>query len=282
MWTARGDTDDNRWKDNVVRKVRLQDMTSAEVLERFIDKPVVLLPFGAQETQGPHVPMGDFVLADRLASEVATRADCVVAPTVPFGDSEFYRSLPGCISLRPPTLVALIEDICVNFLDHGLDRLVIFNGQTSNGPLIDQAVRKIRREHGVYVPCLNIWRILTPEQMKEIYGERLPGSQGHGGDPITSMFMHLFPDMVRLDLLAPPKTFKRAFGLQSRSVSSLDFRGVAVPMPLDMAQMSENGNLSGDGSKATAETGRRIADAIVTFSAAFVTHFRSCDPRQPA
>jgi creatinine amidohydrolase/Fe(II)-dependent formamide hydrolase-like protein len=80
MWTARGDTDDNRWKDNVVRKVRLQDMTSAEVMERFADKPVVLLPFGAQETQGPHVPMGDFVLADRLASEVATRADCVVAP----------------------------------------------------------------------------------------------------------------------------------------------------------------------------------------------------------
>jgi creatinine amidohydrolase len=265
----------------MVRKVRLQDMTSAEVMERFVEKPVVLLPFGAQETQGPHVPMGDFVLAERLAAEVAERADCVVAPTVPFGDSEFYRSLPGCVSLRPHTLVAVIEDICVNFLDHGLDRLVIFNGQTSNAPLIDQAVRKIRREHGIYVPCLNIWRILTPDQMKDIYGDKLPGSQGHGGDPITSMFMHYFPELVRRDLLALPKIFKKAFGLQSRSVSSLDFRGVAVPMPLDMAQMSENGNLSGDGSKASAEIGGRIAETIVDFSAAFVEHFKSCDPRQP-
>lgn len=264
-----------------MHKVRLQDMTSAEVMKRFADKPVVLLPFGAQETQGPHVPMGDFVLAERLSAAVAERADCVVAPTVPFGDSEFFRSLPGCVSLRPHNFVSVVEDICVNFLDHGLDRLVIFNGQTSNAPWIDQAVRKIRRDHGVYIPCLNIWRILTPEQMKSLYGDKLPGSQGHGGDPITSMFLHFFPELVRTDLLAPPKTFKKAFGLQTRSISSVDFRGVAVPMPFDMAQMSENGNLSGDGSKASAEIGKGIAEAIIEFATAFVAHFRACDPRDP-
>lgn len=265
-----------------MRKVRLQDLTSAEVRERIAGKPVILLPFGAQETQGPHVPMGDFILADRLAAEVAERAGALAAPTLPFGDSEFYRSLPGCVSLRPQTLVTVIEDLCVNFLDHGLDRLVILNGQTGNAPWIDQAVRRIRRKHGVYVPCLNLWRILTPEQMKAIYGDSLSGSQGHGGDPITSMFLHYFPDLVRPDLLAPRAPFKTAFGLPTRSVSSLDFRGVAVPMPLDMAQMSENGNLSGDGAKASAEIGRRIAAAIVDVAAAFVEHFKGCDPRSPA
>jgi creatinine amidohydrolase len=264
-----------------MRKVRLQDMTSAEVKERFAEKPVVLLPMGAQETQGPHVPMGDFVLAERLAARVGEKADCVVAPTVPFGDSEFFRALPGAVSLRPPTLVALIEDIVENFTDHGLERLVIFNGQTSNAPWIDQAVRNVRRKHGIYIPCLNIWRILTAEQQKALYGDKLQGSQGHGGDPITSMFLHLFPELVRKDLLAAPKTFKKAFGLQSRSISSLDFRGVPIPMPFNMFEMSENGNLSGDGSKASAEIGQGTADAIVDFAAAFVDHFKRCDPHHP-
>lgn len=263
-----------------MKKFRLQDMTSEEARERLAEKPVILLPFGAQETQGPHAPMGDFVLAERLSSLVAERAGCVAAPTMPFGDSEFYRSLPGCVSLRGPTLVSVVEDICVNFLDHGLDRLVIFNGQTSNAPLIDEAVRRLRRSHGVYIPCLNIWRIVTPDQMKEIYGDGLPGSQGHGGDPITSMFLHFFPELARLDLLAPPKPFKKAFGLQSRSISSVDFRGVAIPMPFDMKQMSENGNLSGDGSKASAAIGAKLTAAIVDFSAAFVSHFAGCDPRK--
>jgi creatinine amidohydrolase len=260
-------------------KTRLQDMTSAEFARRAAEKPVILLPMGAQETQGPHAPMGDFVLAEALAGRVAGRTGCVVAPVLPFGDSEFFRSLPGCISLRPTTLVSVIKDICENFLDHNLNRLVIFNGQTSNAAAIDQAVRDLRRSHGVYIPCVNVWRILSPAQMQDIYGDALAGSQGHGGDPITSMFLNLFPSLVRMDLLEAPKPFKEAMKLPTRSISSLNFRGVAVPMPFDMAQMSENGNLSGDGSKSSAEIGAQIADAIVDFSAAFVDHFKTCDPR---
>ena len=262
-----------------MHKTRLQDMTSREFAQRAAEKPVVLIPFGAQETQGPHIPMGDFVLAEALAARVAARTDCVVAPTLPFGNSEFYRSLPGCVSLRPDTFVSVVADICENFLDHGLDRLVIFNGQTSNAPLIDQAVRHLRRKWGVYIPCINIWRILTPAQMQMIYGDQLAGSQGHGGDPITSMFLHLFPDLARMDLLEAPKAFKKAMGLQTRSISSLDFQGVAVQMPLDMAQMSESGNLSGNGALSSPEIGAKVADAIIAFSAAFVDHFRTCDPR---
>ena len=262
-----------------MKKSRLQDMSSAEFAKRIKENPVVLVPFGAQETQGPHVPMGDFVLADYLAHRVAERSDAVMAPTMPFGDSEFFRALPGAVSLRPSTLVTVVEDICGNFLDHGLERLVIFNGQTNNAPWIDQAVRKLRRSRGVFIPLINIWRILTQDQLKQIYGANLPGSQGHGGDPITSMFLHLFPELVRTDLIVPPTPFKYAMGLPTRSTSSVDFRSVAVPLPLDMALMSSNGNLSGDGGKASAEVGQAIAERIIDFATAFIEHFKNCDPR---
>jgi creatinine amidohydrolase len=262
-------------------KHRLQDMTSAEFAERAREKPLVIIPMGAQETQGPHAPMGDFVLAGRLAELAAERSGAVVAPTLAYGDSEFLRTMPGTISIRPPTLIAVIEDICTNLIEQGLEHLLLFNGQTGNAPLLDQATRNIRRKHGAYVPFLNVWRILTPAQLKELYGDDLPGSQGHGGDPITSMFLHFYPDLLRMDLLARPKPFKSAFGLPTRSISSVGFRDVLVPMPFDVTQMVDNGNLSGDGSKASRERGADSAERIVAFTAAFIEHFRRQDPRDP-
>jgi len=260
-------------------KYRLQDMTCAEFAERLPGKPVILLPFGAQEEQGPHAPMGDFVLADRLAALIAERTGAIMAPTMPYGESEVFRSMPGCVALRPSTFVAVVEDLCANFLDHGLERIVILNGQTSNGPLIDQAARNLRRDRGVVVPWLNLWRLLTPAQIKALYGDASVRSQGHGGDPITSMFLHLFPDLVRSDLVAAPQPWKKFLGLQTRSGASVDFRGVAISLPLGITDMSVNGNLSGDASCASAELGARTTAHIVDLASAFVEHFKTCDPR---
>jgi len=264
------------------RKHRLQDMTCAEFAERATEKPVVLLPFGAQEQQGPHAPMGDFMLADRLAALAAERSGAVAAPTMPFGESESVRGMPGCISLRPPTLVALIEDICDNFLDHGLEHLVILNGQTSNGPHIDHAVRRLRRKRGVMVPRLDLWRLTTPEQRAKLYGADAARAQGHGGDPITSMFMHHFPDIVRGDLVAPPPGWKTLWDLPTKSVSTVIFRDVPVPLPLDVTEMSTTGTFSGDPRYASAEIGRGLTQLLVDFIVAFVEHFRGCDVRAPA
>lgn len=260
-------------------KYRLQDMTCAEFAERLPGKPVIILPFGAQEEQGPHAPMGDFVLADRLAATVAERTGAIMAPTMPYGESEVFRSMPGCVALRPAVFIEVVKDLCGSFLDHGLDRIVIMNGQTSNAPLIDQALRQIRQERKVLIPTLNIWRILTAAQLKDIYGDEAVRSQGHGGDPITSMFLHLFPDLVRPDLIAAPQPWKRIMGLQTRTGSAVEFKGVSIPLPLGINDMSANGNLSGDGRCATAERGARTAQLIVDFACAFVEHMKSCDVR---
>jgi creatinine amidohydrolase len=259
------------------RKFRLQDMTCAEFAERLPERPVIILPFGAQEEQGPHVPMGDFVLADRLAALVAERTGAIMAPTMPYGESEVFRSMPGCVALRPSIFIEVVKDLCGSFLDHGLDRIVIMNGQTSNAPLIDQAARTIRRERGILIANLNIWRILTQAQINAIYGDDAKRSQGHGGDPITSMFLHMFPGLVRKDLIVAPQPWKEIMGLKTRSGSSVDFRGVAVPLPLGITDMSVNGNLSGDGRCASAEAGAKTTEHIVDFTSAFVEHMKTCN-----
>jgi creatinine amidohydrolase len=261
-------------------KHRLQDMSWAEFNERLPEKPVILLPMGAQEEQGPNAPMGDFVLAERIADAVARRSGAVMAPVLPFGDSEFFKTLPGCISLKPETLVAVVRDMCASLLGHGLDHLVILNGQTSNAPHLDNATRILKAEYGVMIPCIHLWRVFPADRWAKLLPPEASGARiGHGGDPITSVYLHYFPDMVRQDLVPARKPWKTALGLPTRSVSSVDFRGVPISLPLDIAAMTEDGVLSGDSRYSTAAIGEAIAEYVIDYAAAFVEHFRTQDTR---
>lgn len=254
-------------------------MSWAEFRDRLAECPVVLLPMGAQEEQGPNAPMGDFVLAERIADAVARRSGAVMAPVLPFGDSEFFRTLPGCMSLRGETLVAVVRDLCASLLDHGVRHLVILNGQTSNATHLDTATRQLRAQYGLMIPAIHLWRVFPAERWAALLPAEAAGARtGHGGDPITSVFLHYFPELVREDLVPGRRPWKQALGLPTRSVSSVEFRGVPVSLPLDIAAMTEDGVLSGDSRFSTAEIGAATADYIIDFAAAFVSHFATQDP----
>ena len=94
-------------------------LTWVEFAERMKENPVILLPFGSQEEQGPQAPMGDYMLTDAIVARVAERTDAIAAPIIPFGYADYFRPIPGGIQLSAETFRALFEDICANFLDHG-------------------------------------------------------------------------------------------------------------------------------------------------------------------
>jgi len=259
-------------------KYLLKEMTWYEFRERLPQNPVMLVVLGSQEEQGPQSPMGDHMITERLAAIVAERADAIATPVVPFGYADYFRPFPGGIQLRPETFSLLLEDVFTSLLDHGLDRLIVFNGHTGNFPLINQTVRKMRAARGVIVPCINTWQIFTPAKRREIWGERAATATGHGADPIASAYLHLFPDLVRRDL-AEPAAKKTALGLPPASWNGVKFRDVDVPVPLNADEVSATGVMSGDPTLASAEIGRQVVDYIVEFSVAFVQHFREHAPR---
>src|SRR6202051_2338944 len=93
----------------VSRKVRMGDLTAGEGREIFGRKPVILLPLGSHEDQGPHAPMGDYLLAEHVAAQIADRActwgvETLVAPVIPFGGANFFGSTPGGLAGSPTTL----------------------------------------------------------------------------------------------------------------------------------------------------------------------------------
>ncbi|MFN8057942.1 MAG: creatininase family protein [Vicinamibacterales bacterium] len=262
----------------MTRKHLLAELTWYEARERLSAQPVVLLPFGSQEEQGPHAPMGDYLIAERIAADVARRADALAAPVVPFGYADYFRPFPGAISLRPETFSLLCEDMCIALLDRGIERLVVLNGHSGNYPLVDHVVRKLKAARGVLIPCINLWRIVPASLMQELYGDRAADAPGHGADPLTSVYLHLFPEHMRLDLIEH-RPRKQALGLPIAGFSGVRFQGAEVHLPLDGDEICDTGIVGGDPTLASADKGRRIYEFVVDYCAAFVAHFATVSPR---
>ena len=96
-----------------LRKLRLAEITQGEAKEILPRNPVILLPMGSFEDQGPHAPMGDYLSADAIAERIARRAtargvETMIAPVLPFGGADYFGSMPGGISLTQPTLRAVL------------------------------------------------------------------------------------------------------------------------------------------------------------------------------
>jgi creatinine amidohydrolase len=263
------------------RKYALKDMTWVEFRERMAERPVIILPLGSQEEQGPHAPMGDYVLAERVALLVAERADAITTPIMPFGYADFFRTIPGGIQLRAKTFTMVLEDMLTAFLAHGLEHLVIFNGHTSNGPLIDQTIRKIKQQHGVAVASLNAWQLLPQEEWNRLHGENAKHARGHGADPLTSIYKHFLPELLRPDL-AEPAAPLTPLGLSPAGLGAVAFEGSPVNLPLDITELTANGVASGNGAHASAKIGAEMVEWIVAYTTRFIAHFRQCDPRNLA
>ena len=259
----------------------LEEMTHPEFLARMAEDPVILIPLGSQEIQGPMVPMGDFMLTREVASEVAARSGAIAAPTLPFGYAEYFRSVPGGIALSAEAFRATLIDILANFLDHGLTRIVILNGHSGNYPLIDAVIRQVRRERGLMVPCINLWRSIPDELWAEIHGDFGKRAFAHGSDPVTSTYLHYFPHLADMDAAKKDATFGEIAGLPTAGLAGVQFRGLEVGMAVNVDDHCSNGIAGGDPTRSSADKGARIAAHLVEFCSAFVEHFRSVSPAAP-
>ena len=99
-------------------KLLWAEMTRLEIAEAAQNDTLVILPVGAIEQHGPHLPVNtDTCDAYEIAKLVATRErDVVVAPPVWWGYSPYHAGFAGTISLRPDVYLDLLQDVCDGIL----------------------------------------------------------------------------------------------------------------------------------------------------------------------
>lgn len=259
-------------------KRRLAELTAEEARTVFARRPVVLLPLGSHEDQGPHAPMGDHLAAGAIADRVAARAtargvETYVAPTLPFGGGNFFATTVGGIALSQTTMRAVLEDIFTSLVDQGIDRLIVLNGHGGNVEPVNDVTRTLYRRRKVLVPSLYLWRIgyaLLPEILGPETAKR---ASGHGADPLTSVYWHLFPDLVRPDLVPEPIAPGRVLDLPMAGFGTVSFEGAEVSVPVAVDEISPNAVLHGDARLSSPETGAALVDRLVERVTRFTVHF---------
>lgn len=182
----------------------------------------VLLPAGALEQHGPHLPMNcDTLIPMAICERVAGLLGGLVAPPIAYGYKSQQRSgggnhFPGTTSLDGATLIAQTHDIICEFARHGVRKLAIVVGHTENLMFTiegtDLALRELAAQgiKSVRIMHLGYWEFATEETLRMVFPEGFPSwNLEHAGVMETSIMLHLHPELVRLDQVPthPPANF---------------------------------------------------------------------------
>lgn len=229
----------------------LANLTSPQTGEMLQRVEMVLLPVGAHEQHGPALPVStDALTAQVLCSLVGTllRPRVAVAPTVPWGVSWHHQGLPGTISLREETLVAIVMDHIESLHRQGVQRVMIVNTHGGNNAALTVAAERAKRETGMPLVVPVYAYLLLANAARDELGE---DAIGHGGGDEASAILAIRPDLVTRDRLETPDVDA---ALQ-RSATIL--RAAGGSLPVMMHKRSPSG-ATGDAAMATAEAGSAI------------------------
>ena len=176
----------------------MSEMTWTEVDEAMKDRPVGILPVGAIEAHGPHLPLNtDTVLAVEMARRGAAKlkehgVSALILPPVSFTVADFAAKFPGTISVSPETSVALLRDVCVSMAKK-FRAVAMANLHLDPGHIeCVKAALEEAKKAGASV-C---WADITRKRWAELLGETFAKGD-HAGAFETSLMMAAAPDRVR-------------------------------------------------------------------------------------
>lgn len=160
---------------------------------------MAILPVGATEQHGLHLPTGVDTLSARVVAEgVSARTGVPVLPAMPYGCSLGHsKTWPGTLSLRPETLAKMVLEIAEWVESAGFTRLLLLNGHVTNWAPLRCALETIRADlPAMRIALRNVWEITT--EIRACY-EWDGGTNWHANDAETSLLLHLRPDLVHME-----------------------------------------------------------------------------------
>jgi creatinine amidohydrolase len=162
---------------------------------------IAVLPVGAIEQHGPHLPMStDTATIDAMVAATAARlpADLPVLfmPATPYGKSNEHSRYPGTLTLSAQTLISIWMELGACVARAGIKKLVLFNSHGGQMSVMDIVARDLREQHGLMVVAANWFTLGLPAGL---FSEREQRHGIHGGDLETSVMQALVPQYVKRD-----------------------------------------------------------------------------------
>lgn len=190
------------WTQKKVKNY-LPHMTVPEV-EAFLERSdMVIIPLGALEQHGPHLPIGtDFINGVERCKLIAQERDILVAPIVMAGQSPYHMGFAGTITLSAETMLKVHLEAVESLIQHGFKRFIIMNAHGGNRAISTLLVDQINQTTAGVAVSLDqaIQPFLKPSKGPATYQ-----LDRHAGTPETSNALYLMPDLVQMDKAIPAR-----------------------------------------------------------------------------
>lgn len=243
----------------------LPEMSGPEIQEALKATQTILIPFGAIEDHGAHLPLGtDVFEAREICRRTAVRLaaqNCpvVVGPVIPFGTSSFHMGFPGTISISATTLLALTKEICLSLYAGGFRNFVLIHGHDGSLPTMMVAAQEIVDATPDATAVVLNWMVALSKVYHTI--QRSKKGESHGGEGETSRLLVTHPELVHPERSTPfhlaPEDLRKIQSTESMKTGGGVYYGVR-----SYKALTPHGHI-GDPTLAVEDTGNKGYDVIV-------------------
>jgi len=197
----------------VSRSVMMSELSWDDYRRRLADEDaIVLVPVGAIEQHGYHLPLGtDWLIATYMARRAAEAVGGIVASPITYGSRSQIRTgggphQCGTTSLDSQTFIVLVKDVLKELARHGARKIAVIDAHFENRFLLDESCFQATRElQYLNIDDVKIFKMqyaeaLSQETREKAYeGLVFPGRDfEHGGIFETAIMLYAHPDLVDL------------------------------------------------------------------------------------
>ncbi|GIP17473.1 creatinine amidohydrolase [Paenibacillus montaniterrae] len=176
--------------------IDFEQLTREQLKNRAKDGYAAVIPLGAIEQHGPHLPTGTdtFVCGEISRRSVQNAMDkgtkLVLGPVLPIGCSSHHLAFGGTLSFASNTYLSILKDIGNSLIESGFQRIIFLNAHGGNEHLMHQAATDLAVQHKVWTASASYWSIAR-EALEAAGAAEMGPFPGHAGGFEASLVMAL-------------------------------------------------------------------------------------------
>ena len=255
---------------------RYEKLTWPEINDAVDLRKVCIVPCGAVEQHGAHLPLDVDIVCPTGIAHGAGRLipdKLLVLPTVCYGYTAHVMDFPGTINNHFEHFIDHVLDITKSLAYHGFKKILLLNGHGSNMPNLDLVARRTNLETDAECILAAWWNLLTVDKqfLPRWRESKFPGGCSHACELETSLYMYLDGDNIRKDQI---KSGTISFNHENSPFNWVDLFAAGPATIISWTSSYSETGVLGDAEKATPEKGRLAYEEAVKQLARFITWFR--------
>ncbi len=179
----------------------LDELSSKESEKAAKDGTAVIFPIGSVEAHGDHLPLGtDSIQPEYIATEVAKKKGCLIAPPFRYGICNATRNFPGTLTIQFDTLYRVAHDVLSELVRSGFIRIIVLSGHAGNSHMVALRLAAqdiVVKSEEAGAKQVRIMVLSDFDFADELTPQYAAQGDGHAGTIETSRVMAIKPELVK-------------------------------------------------------------------------------------